>query len=222
VLPGYALTAALFSRVQLPFERAAMLTLALSLSALSLGSLIVNFSPGGLRIGGWAAFLLLVVVGGCAVAHVRGHQPPDVAALARGLRIRRGAAGLLLAALALTAAATVLAKTELPAHNVVGYTGLWMLPGPDANGSPAVRIGVESAERDVTTYRLELQMGNGGRVVAVDPQLTLRPGTKAQFTVALTPALIGRSAGGLVSARLYRAGGLVAYREVTARLPGSP
>ena len=54
VLPGYALTAAIFARREISGLQYSLLALALSLSTLVLGSLVLDLSPGGIRSGTWA------------------------------------------------------------------------------------------------------------------------------------------------------------------------
>jgi Protein of unknown function (DUF1616) len=212
VLPGYALTAAVFARQRVRAAQTLMLALALSLASLALGSLLLEVLPGGLRIGSWALLIALVVLAATIVAAVR--RVPGSAPSPRRPptppRLRD--AVLLLIGLLSASAALVVSRIPLPAHNAVGYTELWMLPHGTPQ-APAVRIGVLSAEQHQTTYLLVLQAGPG-RAAIVDPQLTLRPGGASEFEVPLTAAPGGVPA--LVTARLYEAGSAAVYRHVTA------
>jgi hypothetical protein len=214
VLPGYALTAAFFARRRLEPGSTVMLTLALSLTTLILGALVLNLIPGALRAGPWAALLLVAVLGGCLVADRR--RPALV--LQPG-RPRRGAAGrrwraldaVLLGAAALIAAgAFVVSRIPLSAPSAVGYTALWMLPDRTVQG-PVVNIGVQSSEQVRWGYRLIVQIGS---VSLADRRFSLAPDGRIAVRVAV-PARLQH--GGTVIARLYRSDLVPVYRMTTAR-----
>jgi Protein of unknown function (DUF1616) len=207
-LPGYALTAASFARARPTASRRVMMTLALSLATLAVGAIVVSASPWGLRSGSWAGFLLVVVGAGCVVAARRRPARPRAPRRRLVLPPARELA-LLACAIVIAAGAFVFSRVPLPAHDAVGYTALSMLPA-----GHAMRIEVQSGEQHATTYRLQVQMGRKGRVVTVDPALTLEPGARARFRVPVLPATRG-----LVAARLYRAGDSRVYRYVTGRVP---
>lgn len=75
------------------------------------------------------------------------------------------------AALALIAAVT-LAFTPLAATNATGFTEIWIAPLP---GDDGVRVGVGSAERDDSSYRLVVNFGGSREVTR---ELKLEPGQR--------------------------------------------
>jgi hypothetical protein len=79
----------------------------------------------------------------------------------------RGAGG----ALALVAA-VVLAFTPLAATNATGFTEMWIAPLAGDNG---VRVGVGSAERNDSSYRLVVNFGGSREVTR---RLQLEPGQR--------------------------------------------
>lgn len=218
VLPGYALTSAAFAHHSLRRAQALLLTVAMSLSILALGSLVLYLTPGGLRTASWTALLLFVTIGGCAVAARRRPGATHTLRLDRPLRRPRPTEATLLVIGGLgTAAAFALANTPLPARNVIGYTQLWMLPAGSAS-RPVIDLGVSSAETGPVAYRLELvakpDVGPVQPLAMFNLALRPRQGFERVFPVAALAAHNDR-----IAAYLYRQDqpGVV-YRHVVMRL----
>ena len=211
LLPGYAITVASFAGHRLEFAQLLLFSLGLSLATLATGSLILNYTPGGLRAVPWAVLLVLVVLAGCAVAGLR--RPARQPAIASGPRLRVGLAdGVLLLGAVVTVAATVaLARTPLSAENAVGYTRLWILPSENS-----ARIGVASAEQAAVAYRLEVRSGAGQPVSST---LRLRPGQERILRIPTGRSTAGRPRP--VTALLFRDDDPnVVYRRVSAWVSG--
>lgn len=155
-LPGYAITAAAFARRALPQPQLLLLSIALSLATLVLGSLVLNYL-GGIHPLSWALLLLLVVFAACRVAAVRRR------ANSGGLRLSRPRLGgleaaMLIGAVAAATVALVLASTTVPADDALGYTQLWILPQAGSAGSKA-RVGVRSQQQTSVDYDLRVRIG---------------------------------------------------------------
>jgi uncharacterized membrane protein len=182
VLPGYAITVAVFGQRPLPPPYLLLLSVALSLAALATGTLLLNY-VGGLRAASWAVLLVAVVLGGCFIAgwHRRVQAGTRLPRLQLGIRRADGA--LLVGAFLAALVALALAWTPLPVKNAVGYTELWMLPneGPKA---PGVRVGVVSQSQHRTAYRLELRIEGQDRPVST--QLVLDPGQRRVLEVPVS------------------------------------
>jgi uncharacterized membrane protein len=180
LLPGYALSAAAFGpRPPGPMPVLA-LSLGLSLATLVLGALALNYVPGGLRAGSWAALLVLVVLVGCTVAASRRSGPSGGHFHWPSIRLGVQSACLLLGAAFAVAASAVLWTKSLPAENARGFTRFWMLPasGPKAEG---VRVGVVSQEQDPVAYRLEVYLA--GRSKPITKRFTLLPAQKRRLQI---------------------------------------
>ena len=142
ILPGYALTAAVFGSHRPDRLQWLPLTLGVSLACLALGSVLLNYAPGGIGGLAWTILLVLVVLGSCAVAarrRARARRGPSFVAT---LRPSPMTAILGIASLAMVTAALVLAQTTVEADHVNGYTQLWITPRPRptfrrGSGSPA-------------------------------------------------------------------------------------
>jgi uncharacterized membrane protein len=230
LLPGYAIVSATFARQELGGWQRALLTLAISLMVLALGSLALNYVPGGIQSISWALLLFLVVLGCCRSAALR-REPAGRARSRRRagsgsdrdrdpaapspLRLRLWDGLMLGAAVIAAAAAIVLAQTPVSATNARGYTELWMLPASDDAGS--VLVGVASQEQRPLGYKLEVKVGAGPP--SFEANLDLRPGEERVFSVPLEEAVPGRSRvrvdASLIRGDRFRR----VYRRVTSWLP---
>jgi uncharacterized membrane protein len=218
VLPGYALTSAIFAHRRVGGPRDLMLVLALSLTELVIGSLALDAVPGGLRIGSWTALLVIVVVVPSAVALRRRDPATARRRWQLAVRLRARDVVLLVIAVVLAGGALALSRTPLKARNAIGYTQFWMIAGGTPR-APSVQIGVLNAQQHPTTYKVTLATGAGAPTV-IDPALTLTPGTSREVTIPLAPS--APRVRTPVTARLYRTGSAAVYRQVTALIsPGA-
>jgi uncharacterized membrane protein len=214
VLPGYVVTAAIFGRNGPDAPRMALLTLALSLAVLVLGSLLLNYMPGGIRSLSWGILLVLVVLASARLAAIR-RRPPRKSSRSRrrpGRRLSPAPLDAVLFAVGGLAAvgAIVLAQIPVTASNADGFTALWMLPSQDGGRA---RVGISSNEQAPTSYRLYVRTE---RDSGITKRFTLDPGEERRFSVELTPDLAGRR----VTASLYRdQKPQRVYRRVTSWLP---
>ena len=165
LLPGYAITAATFARRAIAWQPFLLLSIALSLAALALGSLLLNYVPGGIGEISWALLLLLVILNGCRIAALRRPRAPQGAPSWPRLRPSRAEGALLGGGALLAVAAVILAMTPLPASNALGYTELWIStarPDPD---TAVARIGVRSEEKREISYFLRVRFDGGKPLV---------------------------------------------------------
>jgi hypothetical protein len=156
ILPGYAITAAAFARRGLPWPQFLLLSLALSLATLVLGSLLLNYA-GGIHPLSWAILLLLVVLGACRVAAMRRGDSAKGPAWPRP-RPRGPQLAMLLGAVAMAVVALVLGSSAVPAKDALGYTQLWILPTAGSGGSKA-QVGVRSEQQSSVNFDLRVRIG---------------------------------------------------------------
>ena len=213
VLPGYALSAAMFGSHRPERLEWLPLTLGVSLACLALGSLLLNYAPGG--IGGlvWVILLVLIVLCSSAVAaRRRGRARPTPNPIA-GIRFTPITAILAIVSLAMATTALVLAQATVEAGNVNGFAQLWTAPPRGANGS--TRIGVTSEQQQSRGFRLEIEVED--RSSPIVRFFELEP---SQTRVVTLPAPRGASPVRFV-ARLYlRRDPTAVYRRVTGYLRG--
>jgi uncharacterized membrane protein len=182
LLPGYTLTAAIFGGRAPDRPRLLLLTLAISLSVLVIGSIVLNYMPGGIRDVSWALLLVLVVLAAARGAALR----RDKAGTRRRERLhlphlRKLDATLLGVGVAAALAAMVLAQIPLSADKAEGFTSLWMLPA--RGGEDAMRVGVASNQQDDEEYRLVVRVA--GKDAGGPRKLTVAPGEEKVLRVPI-------------------------------------
>jgi uncharacterized protein DUF1616 len=215
VLPGYALTAALFPHRALGGADRALFTLSLSLSAAILCGFVLNRTSWGLQPESWAVALSDIVLGGSLIAFARRHLiPAGSASIARDepartapsetaprsrLGLNVGQSLLFGLAIAVIAGAVLFARSEAALRPAPDVIQLWMLPGDTAE-SPMLRVGINSVGPAAGDFRLQIE--RGGYIIREWPSLTITPGQRWEETLMLQGRQLGS---GPFEARLYRA-----------------
>jgi len=215
ILPGYAITAAAFASRPLGWPERLPLTLGVSLACLALSSLVLNYTPGGIRGLPWALLLVLVVFFSCrSAARRRGRSRArnKPAALPK-LKPRPVTVILGLVTLAMVAAALVLAQATFENDHASGYTQLWIKPPKPADTS--AQVGVTSEQQQTRAYRLVVEVE--GQTSPVVQTFELEPNQTHLTTINSDIALpLG------VEAKLYLRGRPTkAYRRVSTLLRSS-
>ncbi|HEX6288955.1 MAG TPA: DUF1616 domain-containing protein [Herpetosiphonaceae bacterium] len=196
VLPGYALTAALFPDRALPRTDRMLFTVGFSLGVTILGGFGLNWTPWGLQRVSWTILLSYITLGGCLVALIRRPALPLSARRTTfGLSVGQGLL-FVLAALAIIGA-LVIARSEAAQHPAPNVVQLWILPAEQTQG---VRLGVITKGPQAGRYRLVVQ--RGGYIIREWPDLALAANERWEATVDLPQRQPGA---GPVEARLYRA-----------------
>jgi hypothetical protein len=215
LLPGWAITAAIFAGRTLETAERVLFSLGLSLAVGALGGIVLNCLPFGLRTLPWALLLGGITLAAGAVWLVRRRQPSIVSTHESGAAPWMRSLPLLALAGAIvmgSAAIAVVAAVEQPS---AGFTQLWLLPAGAAD-HPSVLLGVKSAETRPTHYTLVLMQG--GVAVSQWRSTDVAPGQQWYATIALPSA---REISGVVEARLYRdQAPAVVYRRVWLHLGG--
>lgn len=182
VVPGLAVTRALFPRWPLLTPRFLLLSIALSISTLVLGSILLDLLRIRLELLSWLLLLIGVSAAGFYGAARRGATllPPGV--LSKVPRISTRSSLLLAAAVVVGAAAVVLSRTPLPARGIQGNTALWLLPGARPG---LVQVGVSSSELRARSYVLAVTDKSGSRFISA--RIRLKPGQSWTATIRVPP-----------------------------------
>lgn len=179
VLPGYAMTCALFTNARLDGPWWLLLSVGLSVGIGILTALLLDLTV-GLRRSSWTAALTMVIVGASAVGawrrrtHLRSSRrmylpQPGI-----------GRAVLLMTSVAVIGSVLMFSRTPLPAKNVRGYSVLWLIPSTPHGESVIARVGVISGELQTTTYTVEVR--DRARIL-LRRQLRLSPGEEWRSSV---------------------------------------
>ncbi len=161
VLPGYAITAAAFARRPLAWPQFLLLSIALSLAVLVLGSLLLNYL-GGIHPLSWAVLLVLVVLAAGRAAALRRGKAGRGPSWPRP-RLRRLEIAMVLGGVAAAVVAIVLSSSTVPVGDAIGYTQLWVLPQAGTEGRE-VQVGVRSQQQVSTNFDLRVRIGQDALV----------------------------------------------------------
>jgi uncharacterized membrane protein len=198
VLPGYALTFALFPRHTLDAPERTAFSIGLSLVIAAFGGLLLNATPSGINPLSWAILLVAVAALAGVVTFLRQRRMPTDPVRLRWSRMARSQAILFGLAAVIALTAVTLSYADARHQPSPGFTQLWLLPA--GGDTPTLRIGVESHEPVAIQYRLQLAVD--GQVALEWPSVTLQPNERWETTAAL-PANV--SSIGTIEAILFRA-----------------
>ncbi len=209
ILPGYALTAALFPRGGLGLAETLTSSIGLSLAAVIVGGVILNLTPEGLTSIAWTIFLVAVTLGSCAIAERRRRQQPAPGPrpFSLGLSVRQ--AFFFEASIALIVLAFVMVRDE-SLQPSTAFTELWAKPA-GLFGQTAFDIGVRNSEPGNMEYKLQVKAGED--IVYESPAIALEPGETWVKTLTFQTLVKGD-----VQVFLYRMDnpGTI-YRQVVSR-----
>lgn len=198
VLPGYALSLALFAKNTLGGVERALLSVGLSIAVVIIGGFFLNLTPWGLQPFTWLVLLVGITVLVGLVGLLNRRAPVWMARRTLRLEIPGRAVLVFAAALVLLLLALRVAQLPSPANVVEGYTALWLVPSNPTNPD-VVELGLSSAELETVSYQLKLQV-NGQTIQEWNP-ITLAPGKPWQQTYVLPSS---KGAPQQVRALLYR------------------
>jgi hypothetical protein len=182
VLPGFAITGALFPKRELKVAEWVVYTLGLSLACLVLSALLLNLTPWGLRPATWLVLLGVITTAASLIAYRR-RQPlpaPNDAGLPESFSLSVRQLVLLALTGAVTLVALAVAFNPSPQQAIQGYTVLWAERGTRDNAGRIV-FGVDSKELSPQQYRLDVTANK--RLVRQWPVIALAPGET--FTASL-------------------------------------
>ncbi len=182
LLPGYALTAALFPNRTLSIPECSAFSLGLSLAIAAFGGLLLNWTPWGLQATSWAVLLASVTLGASLIALLRRRGRPATDPGWPSARLRLHHVLMFGLAAWVAIAAIAVARVGALRQSTPGFTQLWILPTGET-GQDAVRVGVYSLESSAKQYRLLILAS--GRVVREWPMIELEPKGTWETTVVL-------------------------------------
>jgi uncharacterized membrane protein len=212
VAPGYAIGAALFRPDEIPSEYRVVLSVALSLSAIALGGLLVQLALPLNRLV-LACLLVLITIGAGLIAFDRRQTAPLNGNEAPRRRVRINPVAVLALIAALGVAAWGIEVATQGANDQLGkprFTSLWVVPPRSGQGS-GVSFGVANREGEATSYRLKVRRGSE---IVEQWRFQLDPDQQWQAPLtASIPAVEGRLVGSL-----YRNGRL--DQSVTLEIGG--
>jgi hypothetical protein len=218
LLPGYALTRAMFPIGRLPGDERLVYTFTLSVAAAALGGLVWQLAFDLNRLT-WALVLTAITLASCAIAQRRRKMggaiqsqerlgPLGSRAESTLPRLDAPTAVAVLAGIAIVITAVAIAADGLRDERAeFHYSALWVVPA--SASSDDVEIGVWNHQGAVHKYRLTVE--TGGRTIE---EWRGRLGARQNKQLTLAPPAFPAGARLLVS--LYRDGALYRRAELAA------
>ncbi len=206
ILPGYALSSALFPTQRFGTAERLILSLGLSLTAVILGGLLLNLTSFGLKTDSWALYLGGITVGACAVTLARRHrQSASKSAFEwssiSGIRLNLRQGLFIGIALLIVCGAVTLSIIGAQQQPRKGFTQLSLLPsGGTTSANNAVSLGISNMEAQGMQYRLAVNMD--GKVIKEWPTIVLSVGQQWKAILVIPPS--GHAGATRVEAMLYR------------------
>jgi hypothetical protein len=198
ILPGYAISAALFPQRSIGFADRLLLVAGLSIAATVITGIGLYLTHWGLTRLPWGLTLSAIVLVFSLAAGWRRRR--DVTGSSQPLKLGLKPVQILqiLLAVVTAGAAVRIASIEQPPAGILGYSSLWMVPASNSSLTP-LKIGVSSQEFTPQSYNLQLSVD--AQVVKEWQGINLNPGAKWETQADLTGDL---SQVKVIEARLYR------------------
>ena len=197
VLPGYALTAALFPATEaqrtqgkgslgfpdteaqrtqgkgsLGFPETLAYSVGLSLATVIVGGVILDMTSEGLTSLSWTIFLVSVTLGGCAIAAFSRRKRRAATARSSSLKLNVRQVFFFAASIVVVVYAIMIVRDE-SFQPSTPFTQLWAKPAA-LLGQTAFDIGVYNSESRSMEYKLEIK--SGGTLVYESSAIALAPG----------------------------------------------
>jgi uncharacterized membrane protein len=192
--PGYALVLALFPRRgDLRMRESTRLMFAIGMSVVCnvLLTLLLNFTPWGIRTASLTTGMALLTIALALIAIRRTLAPDDIAPTADPFvmpRLSSLQASISALSAVIVAAAVLLSINEAQRVQTLNVVQLWMVPlaktaTASATVEDSVRVGIRNVNADVERYTIELQ--RGGYTVERYDDVFAAPGQSWEMTLTL-------------------------------------
>lgn len=216
LLPGYALTAALFARRPLGLVETLLISVGLSLATAVLGGLAMNYTVWGLSTLFWIIVLCGVTLLGCSVAAIRRIGQKSAAAKRPNIGLGPGQVFLLGVSVIVIVGALGMARQGAIAQPSTPFTQLWADPISGAQPN-LYNVGIRNEESTPITFRLVATLA--GNPAYTWPGITLPPG---QTWTGIISVPGGPSNTSPVGLQLYSSDAPdQVYRHITLRQGGN-
>lgn len=200
MLPGYALTIALFPDGGLGVPLRLLLSVGLSVAITMLGGLLLNLLPWGLQANTWTGLLISIILVASTIAWWRRRSYRVGVQTLRSFNPQFRTEHILILSLSglIALSAIGIARTPASQANLQGYTTLWIVP-MDEQAQETVRLGVSNNEFAAMRYRLQLVAY--GQIIHEWPLIDLDPGETWEQMASVQLQALGAEP---VKALLYR------------------
>lgn len=173
ILPGYALTTAIFINMPLGIMEKVAFSFGFSLGMTSLGGLLLNYSPWGIQSNSWVILLGGISIIASVVTLVRIKYVEEVDLQVAHVPLHVNQLLLMLLAVMIMAGAYMYARTGAQNNSLPSPTRMWMLWV--GNSQTEIVLGIENQDSAAARYRLVLSTLQGQ--IHEWSEITLAPNT---------------------------------------------
>ena len=159
VLPGYALTSAIFINTPLGIMEKVAFSFGFSLGMTSLGGLLLNYSPWGVQSSSWVLLLGNITIIASVITLVRMKNGAGVDLRVTHVPLHIGQIFLMLLAVVIMVGAFVYARAGAQNNSPPSPTRMWMLWVD--NSQNEIVLGIENQDSNSAQYRLVLSSLQG-------------------------------------------------------------
>lgn len=198
ILPGYALTTAIFVNTPLGIMEKVAFSFGFSLGMTSLGGLLLNYSPWGIQSSSWVILLggVSIIASVATLVRMQYIKGVDLGVVQIPLRINQLL--LMFLAIVIIAGTYIYARAGATQSALPASTRLWMLWGNTAETE--ILLGLHSQEPTRAQFRLVLSTLQGQ--IYEWPTITLPPDGVWEVKYAELPPVLSNS--DFIKATLYR------------------
>jgi uncharacterized membrane protein len=178
ILPGYALTSAIFINTPLGIMEKIAFSCGFSLGMTSLGGVLLNYTRWGIQSVSWIVLLggISLLAGVFALARMT-DTPKEVDLHVVHMPLKLHQILLMVLAAAIMSGAYLYARAGAENRSLPPSTRIWMFWTDETQNN--IYVGVQNQERVRMQYRLQLSTLNGQ--VQEWPAITLEPGATWEF-----------------------------------------
>lgn len=149
-----------------------LMTIILGIAIVTMGGIILNFTPWGLQLHSWIAFIAGITLIQVLIALIRrpaeSTTVPNTSIRSWHFEIKPMQFVMLLLAVAITGASVMVARTGVLGQPKTTFSQLWMI----ANADNQINLGIKNEEQQAVSYRLVVQQGS--TVIYEYPSLLLQ------------------------------------------------
>jgi uncharacterized membrane protein len=197
ILPGYALTTAIFVNTPLGIMEKIAFSFGFSLGMTSLGGLLLNYSRWGIQSSSWVILLGGVAIVASVITLVRMKYMAGVDLQVARVPFRLNQLFLMILATAIIAGSYVYARAGAENSSLPSATRMWMLWADDSQNG--IVLGIENQEKATVQYRLVLSTLQGQ--IQEWPLIALAPDAVWEIHYETPPSV---SEVDFIKATLYR------------------
>lgn len=166
-----------------------LMTLILGIALITLGGIVLNFTPWGLQLHSWLLLITSLILVQCLVGLFRrpiaASNVPRTSIRSWNLEFNSMQVVSLMLAIAVTCISVLIARTGSITQPRTSFSQLWMVLGSETD-TPNLILGIKNEEQQAVSYKLIVRQGS--TIIYEYSNLLLQPNNTWNSTLALNGA----------------------------------